>query len=106
MEYVQFATDRLPPEETIRSLLEEDIDELFRKVAEVPGYELEIDLPEQLIRLGDARALGFDIDPFRKDCLINGLDDIGLTLQHADDIRDYEEMRRIQAPWLFQAGSA
>ena len=49
----------------------------------------------------DGQAIGFDVDPFRKDCLLEGLDDIGLTLQHVDEIRAYEARRRSITPWLF-----
>ncbi len=55
-------------------------------------------------RHSDGRAIAFEVDPFRKHCLLDGLDDIGLTLQHVDDIRAYETQRRAQAPWLFARG--
>jgi 3-isopropylmalate/(R)-2-methylmalate dehydratase small subunit len=74
---------------------------LFRDVSATPGYTLVVDLPAQRITTPEQRVIEFAVDPFRKDCLIHGLDDIGLTLQHADAIRDYEEERRGQAPWLF-----
>jgi 3-isopropylmalate/(R)-2-methylmalate dehydratase small subunit len=64
------------------------------------GYELTVDLPEQVVRTGDGRAMAFDADPFRKECLINGLDDIGLTLEHADKIRAFEAERLARHPWL------
>ncbi|MDD3608852.1 MAG: 3-isopropylmalate dehydratase small subunit [Halothiobacillaceae bacterium] len=80
---------------------EKIVDELFRAVQAKPGLELTVDLEAQVVRLPDGRELGFEVDAFRRHCLLNGLDDIGLTLQHADDIRAYEARRRVQAPWLF-----
>jgi len=76
------------------------VDRLFRETEANPGYRLTVDLPAQKISTPDG-DIGFEIDAFRKDCLIRGLDDIGLTLQHADSIRQYEEKRRLEAPWLF-----
>jgi len=78
---------------------------LFRAVESMPGYRLEVDLPAQRIRTPDQGEIGFEVDSFRKDCLIRGLDDIGLTLQHADAIRAFEVQRRSQAPWLFNEDS-
>ncbi|MFV1998541.1 MAG: 3-isopropylmalate dehydratase small subunit [Acidiferrobacterales bacterium] len=77
------------------------VDELFVEVAANVGYELDIDLEKQIIRLPDGKEITFEVDTFRKRCLINGLDDIGLTLQHVDAITAYESRRREQAPWLF-----
>ena len=77
------------------------IDRLFADVDTTHGYQLTIDLPAQQIHLPDGEVLDFDIDPFRKDCHIRGLDDIGLTLEHAAEIRDFEEKHRQKAPWLF-----
>lgn len=82
-------------------LSEEQVEQLFQEVAAMPGYRLAIDLPAQTVTTPGGSVFGFDIDEFRKHCLINGLDEIGLTLQHADAIRAYEEQRRQQAPWLF-----
>ncbi|MGD8743355.1 MAG: 3-isopropylmalate dehydratase small subunit, partial [Granulosicoccaceae bacterium] len=62
---------------------------------------LEVDLEAQTITTPSGESITFDVDPFRKHCLLNGLDDIGLTLQHVDEIRAYEERRKKQAPWLF-----
>lgn len=76
------------------------VDDLFKAVANNPAYEIEIDLEKQMINMGDITT-GFEIDTFRKHCMLNGLDDIGLTLQHADEIRAYEASRSSQAPWLF-----
>ena len=77
------------------------VDRLFERVEENPGYRLAVDLPAQTVTTPSGEVLSFEIDAFRKHCLINGLDEIGLTLQHADEIRAYEERRRKEAPWLF-----
>lgn len=77
------------------------VDKLFKQVESTPGYKLTVDLPEQSITLPDGEVIGFEIDSFKKHCLIEGLDDIGLTLQYTDDIKAYEARRREQAPWLF-----
>ncbi len=77
------------------------VDRLFEEVEAREGYRLVVDLEAQTITTPDGEAIPFEVDAFRKYCLLNGLDDIGLTLQHADDIRAYEERRRQEAPWLF-----
>jgi 3-isopropylmalate/(R)-2-methylmalate dehydratase small subunit len=83
-------------------VLERDaVDMLFRDVAATPGYQLTVDLAVQAVTTPGGTAYKFDIDAFRKHCLLNGLDDIGLTLQHVDDIRTYEARRKQEAPWLF-----
>ncbi|TVV43985.1 3-isopropylmalate dehydratase small subunit [Thalassolituus sp. C2-1] len=79
------------------------VDRLFKAVAASEGYELTIDLAQQKVITPDGEEIPFEVDAFRKHCLLNGLDDIGLTLQDADDIRAYEQNRRQQAPWLFGA---
>ncbi|MCB1875370.1 MAG: 3-isopropylmalate dehydratase small subunit [Chromatiales bacterium] len=79
------------------------VDDLFRQAAANEGYRLVVDLPAQQIRTPAGEAIAFEVDGFRKDCLIEGLDDIGLTLKHVDDIRAYEERRKAEAPWLFRA---
>ena len=76
------------------------VDELFDLVATHKGIEFSVDLEAQQVLAG-GNVHTFDIDDFRKYCLLNGLDDIGLTLQHADLIRDYEQERKQKAPWLF-----
>ena len=76
------------------------IDRLFAEASGV-GYQLQVDLAKQLITTKFGECIPFDIEPTRKHRLLNGLDDIGLTLQHADAIRAYEERRRKEAPWLF-----
>jgi len=82
-------------------LSEEQVDQLFKEVDATPGYQLEVDLPEQQVRTPSGEAFDFQIDGFRKHALLEGLDEIGLTLKHAEDIRTYEARRREQAPWLF-----
>ena len=80
---------------------EETVNQLFDAVNANEGYHLTVDLEDQQIVTPEGEALSFDVDPFRKHCLINGLDDIGLTLQHVDDIKVYEAKRAKEAPWLF-----
>ncbi len=77
------------------------LDRLFAAVAETDGYRLRVDLESQTLTTPAGECLTFEVEAFRKYCLLQGLDDIGLTLQHADDIRAYEARRRQQAPWLF-----
>jgi len=78
-----------------------EMDALFGLTEHTPGFRLTVDLPAQLVVRPDGHAIPFQIDGFRKECLINGWDDIGLTLRHAEKIREYEERRRAQQPWLF-----
>jgi len=73
---------------------------LFDEVAAFVGYSLTIDLPRQVIVKPDGSELPFDVQPFRKQCLLNGWDDIGLTLRHADKIRSFEAARLAQRPWI------
>jgi 3-isopropylmalate/(R)-2-methylmalate dehydratase small subunit len=73
---------------------------LFDEVAAFVGYSLTIDLPRQVIVKPDGSELPFDVQPFRKQCLVNGWDDIGLTLRHADKIRAFESERLARQPWL------
>lgn len=77
------------------------LDSLFNAVEATEGYRLKVDLERQLITRPDGDDLQFEVDAFRKYCLLNGLDDIGLTLQHADEIQAYETRRKAEAPWLF-----
>ena len=82
-------------------LPESAVDRLFADVAAFPGYTLTIDLPAQAVRSADgAVAFPFDVEPFRKECLLNGWDDIGLTLRHADEIRTFEARHLAEQPWL------
>lgn len=82
-------------------LNEETVDALFIEVEQQEGYTLKINLSEQKLKTPSGEEISFEVDAFRKHCLLNGLDDIALTLQHAEDIRQYEAERRQQAPWLF-----
>jgi|TARA_B100001093_G_scaffold17922_2_gene16258 3-isopropylmalate/(R)-2-methylmalate dehydratase small subunit len=85
-------------------ILEEyEIEDLFIEVEKIPGFQLDVDLVSQTITTDSAREYNFELDEFRKDCLINGLDEIGLTLQHADLIKKYEEHRENRHPWVFGA---
>ena len=82
-------------------LPETQMDRLFADTYAFPGFKLTIDLERQLVTTIDGSlAFPFDVEPFRKHCLLNGLDDIGLTLQHADAIRAFETKRLAEQPWL------
>lgn len=78
------------------------VDDLFNQVEATPGYRLRVDLPAQEVTTPEGKVIPFTIDEFRKHCLIEGLDEIGLTLQYVDEIRAYEKGRRVEAPWLFE----
>ncbi len=77
------------------------VDHLFKAVANTEGYKLTIDLENQQVVTPEGEAYEFEVNAFRKHCLINGLDDIGLTLQDADAIRAYESRREQETPWVF-----
>jgi len=81
-------------------LPEATVARLFDEVAAFPGYELTIDLERQVIVKAQGEEIPFDVQPFRKYCLLNGLDDIGLTLRHKDKIAAYESQRLATKPWL------
>ena len=81
-------------------LPEATIAKLFDETAAFPGFELTIDLPAQLIRCSQIGEIPFDVQAFRKHCLVNGLDDIGLTLLHKDKIKAFEAQRLARMPWL------
>jgi 3-isopropylmalate/(R)-2-methylmalate dehydratase small subunit len=82
-------------------LSDAEVDRLFAATAAFPGFTLTIDLEAQTVRSADGSlAYSFEVEPFRKHCLVNGLDDIGLTLQHADAIRAFESKRLAEQPWL------
>ncbi|HMZ83880.1 MAG TPA: 3-isopropylmalate dehydratase small subunit [Rhodocyclaceae bacterium] len=82
-------------------LPQSEVDALFAQVAANEGYRLKIDLDAQTVARPDGKVLKFEVDAFRKYCLLNGFDDIGLTLRHADKIRAFEDKRRVEQPWLF-----
>ena len=77
------------------------VDDLFDRVAAKHGLQLSIDLAAQTVSCDGEEIASFEIDAFRKHCMLNGLDDIALTLQHADEIKTYEESRKQTAPWLY-----
>ncbi len=81
-------------------LPEAGVDLLFNEVAAFPGYELTVDLERQVVVRPQGEEIPFEVQPFRKYCLLNGLDDIGLTLRHADKIKAYEAERLATKPWL------
>jgi 3-isopropylmalate/(R)-2-methylmalate dehydratase small subunit len=81
-------------------LPENQVSRLFDEVAAFPGYRLTIDLPRQLVVKPDGEEIPFEVQAFRKYCLVNGFDDIGLTLRHADKIRAFEAERLAKMPWL------
>tara|TARA_B100000767_G_scaffold107654_1_gene103169 strand:- start:763 stop:1401 length:639 start_codon:yes stop_codon:yes gene_type:complete len=81
---------------------EEIVDQLFEHVATTEGFSLAIDLKTQTIKLPDGHSINFQVDDFRKHCLLNGLDDIALTLEDADAIRTFEVGHKKNAPWLYR----
>jgi len=83
-------------------LPEPQVDRLFNEVAAFPGYELTIDLARQVVVMPQGNELPFEVQAFRKYCLLNGLDDIGLTLRHKDKIAAFEAARLAIKPWLAQ----
>jgi len=83
-------------------LAESEVDRLFHECAAFPGFRLVVDLEQQTVATTDQSiVMRFDIDPFRKYCLLNGLDEIGLTLRHAEKIRAFEAQRKARYPWYF-----
>ncbi|ALD01974.1 MAG: 3-isopropylmalate dehydratase small subunit [Acinetobacter sp.] len=83
-------------------LAEDIVDQLFKECAATEGYQLTINLEAQEVRTSQGDAFKFEVDPFRKHCLLNGLDDIGLTLQASEDICAYETKTKQSRPWVFQ----
>ncbi|KIZ34441.1 3-isopropylmalate dehydratase small subunit [Stutzerimonas xanthomarina] len=84
-------------------LKEEEVDELFAQAEANEGYQLTVDLAAQVVTGPDGKQYDFEVDAFRKHCLLNGLDDIGLTLQDADAIKAFETRHQQSQPWLFGA---
>jgi 3-isopropylmalate/(R)-2-methylmalate dehydratase small subunit len=83
-------------------LSEAEVERLFHEAAAFPGFRLVVDLEQQTVSTtNNEKSFRFEIDPFRKYCLLNGLDEIGLTLRHADKIRAFEAQRKAQHPWYF-----
>ncbi|MGZ7459916.1 3-isopropylmalate dehydratase small subunit [Pseudomonas sp. Ma2-10] len=83
-------------------LSDAEVDELFQQVEANPGYELTVDLQAQTVTRPDGKVYSFELDEFRKHCLVNGLDDIGLTLQDHEAIAAFEAKHRASQPWLFR----
>ena len=81
-------------------LAEADVARIFDDVAAFPGFRLTVDLERQVVVRPDGRELAFEVEPHRRECLLGGFDDIGLTLRHADTIRTYEARRLAERPWL------
>jgi len=79
----------------------EVVDRLFNAVTAGEGYQLTVDLQSQTITTPDGETIPFEVDAFRKHCLLEGLDDIALTMEHVEAIKAYEVKRKQQAPWLF-----
>jgi len=77
------------------------IERLFREAGSSKAYRLAVDLEQQSVTTPGGESFSFDIDPFRKQCIMNGVDDIGLTLEHADEIRAFEARHKQAQPWLF-----
>jgi 3-isopropylmalate/(R)-2-methylmalate dehydratase small subunit len=84
-------------------LTEQQVDTLFEEMNAREGYQLSIDLPKQTVTTDSGHVFNFDLDNFRKECLIKGLDEIGLTLQNSEEIKAYESKRLQQHPWVFDA---
>lgn len=82
-------------------LKEQEVDLLFQQVQAQEGYQLTVDLSAQTVTTPTGESFSFSVDAFRKHCLLNGLDDIGLTMQHQDKIRAFEDQHRQAQPWLF-----
>lgn len=83
-------------------LSEAQVDQIIKASSEIEGYQLVVDLKTQEVRLPSGEIFNFEVDPFRKHCLLNGLDDIGLTLQDSEVIREYEARTQQSRPWVFQ----
>jgi len=82
-------------------LTDTEMDVLFAETEAQEGYKLTVDLEEQTVTTPSGQSFYFEVDDFRKHCLLNGLDDIGLTLQSSEAIKTYEAARETTAPWLF-----
>ena len=87
------------------TLSEAEVDQLFTEVDDNPGYELDVDLEALTVTTPSGTTFSFSVDEFRRHCLLNGLDEIGLTLEHADEIRAFEGRRRDEAPWMFSGAT-
>ena len=83
------------------TLSAEIVDSLFKEVEPSVGYQLAVDLEAQTVTTPSGQSFSFEVDAFRKHCLLNGLDDIGLTLQHVSEIKTFETKHKATQPWLF-----
>ena len=83
------------------ALTEMEVDHLFNIVAATPGLKINIDLERQVVEVPGAETYRFEVEDFRKQSLLNGWDEIGLTMRHTDKIRAYEASRAVREPWLF-----
>ncbi|PQA45863.1 3-isopropylmalate dehydratase small subunit [Amnimonas aquatica] len=84
-------------------LSEAQVDQLFRECEAAEGYQITVDLEKQQVITPSGEAFGFEVDAFRRHCLLNGLDDIGLTLQDGDAIRAFEAQAKAARPWVFNS---
>ncbi len=84
------------------TLDEETVERLFQETEATEGYRLDVDLERQQLTTPSGETIAFEVDPFRKHCLLEGLDDIGLTLAQSGSIRDFEQRHRQAQPWLFR----
>jgi 3-isopropylmalate/(R)-2-methylmalate dehydratase small subunit len=82
-------------------LSSDEVARLFAEVVATPGYRLDVDLEKQQVTTPGGEVFSFAIDAFRKKCLLQGLDDISLTLEHVDEIKAFEARRKLEEPWLF-----
>lgn len=80
---------------------EKIVGDLFIQVENQPGYALRVNLPDQVVVLPDESTIAFEVESFRKHALLNGLDEIGLTIEKAELIKEYEQRRKVETPWLF-----
>ncbi len=78
------------------------VDSIFKEIAATPGYSLTVDLDGKFVETGSRERYSFEIDAFRRDCLLKGLDDIGITLGYSDEIKEFEMKQKLEQPWLYQ----
>ncbi|MCC6276188.1 MAG: 3-isopropylmalate dehydratase small subunit [Leptospiraceae bacterium] len=83
-------------------LSSKSVDELFLEVVSMPGAKIKVDLKSQKLYSPTGKEYSFEVDPFRKDCLYRGLDDIGLTMIHEKEINEFEEKQKKSQPWLYE----
>lgn len=86
-------------------LANEEVISLFKEVEATPGYQLNVDLEKQQVTTPSGAVFEFAVDAFRKKCLLQGLDDISLTLQYVEEIKAFETQRKVNEPWLFGSDS-